>query len=134
MRLRHNRIQTFQHRAAIQQRDNEGGTYIEYGPPTSFRAEMWASGGKLQAEMYGIRMPNMRNLRIQGRYHEIPKQCTVKASPLDTLASRGAPVFKVEDGPEIVVGDGVCIYSDEPDYRVVAIYPYHFLTLEVEKL
>ena len=37
----------------------------------------------------------------------------------------------------ISADDGICFNvpgSQEPDYRIVAIYPYRFLTLEVEKL
>ena len=37
-------------------------------------------------------------------------------------------------GPTISVNDGICINGDQPDYKVIAIYPYRYLTLEVEKL
>ena len=73
--------------------------------------------------MYGQRLPNIRNLRIQGIYQEVPE--TGKVS------------YAVKDGPVITANDGICLYvpgGAEPDYRVVAIYPYWFLTLEVEKL
>ena len=38
--------------------------------PALFQAEVWPGGGKLQAERYGIRLPNIRNLRLEGRYCE----------------------------------------------------------------
>ena len=55
MRLRRNRLIECNHRRAIPVKDKEGVTTIEYGTPSSFFAEMWAGGGKLQAERYGIR-------------------------------------------------------------------------------
>ena len=36
----------------------------------------------------------------------------------------------------VSVNDGICIYSapdQEPDYKVVAVYPYGHLVLEVER-
>lgn len=83
---------------------------------------MWAAGGKLQAELYGIRLPNIRNLRLEGTYREIGGGTACR--------------FEVEGGPCISVGDGICLYvapDEKPDYTVVAVRPYRFLTLEVEK-
>ena len=121
MRLRRNKLAEYQHCALEQKKDNEGGTYTEYGPPSSFLAEMWAAGGKLQAEMYGTRLPPSRNLRLAGTYEEI-------------FGKGGKLLYAVKDGPTIGVNDGICLYGGTPDYRVTAIYPYRFLTLEVEKL
>lgn len=104
----------------MQKKDKEGNTSIEYAPPTEFSAEMWPGRGKVQAEMYGNRLPGIRNLRIDGRYQEVRKGRKVS--------------YQITDGPEITVNDGICIYDQEPDYKVIAIYPYRFLTLEVEKL
>lgn len=122
MRLRRSRLKTYNHRKAVTERDSEGCPVVSYGYPTQFEAEMWAAGGKLQAEMYGIRLPNIRNLRIQGKYKEI----TVD----------GVLYFEMENGPRITVNDGICLNvppEADPDYRVIAIRPYSFLTLEVEK-
>lgn len=124
MRLKRNRLQTYYHKAAILKKDNEGNTFIEYGRPVSFKAEMWAAGGKLQSELYGLRLPNIRNLRLEGAYKEIS-------------GKNGKLSYEVDGGPEITVNDGICINvsgEEGPDYKVVAIYPYHFLTLEVERL
>ncbi len=122
MRLKRSRMQEYKHRAAEAKRDKEGSSYTEYAAPIPFQAEMWAAGGKLQTEMYGIRLPNIRNLRIDGGYKELP-------------GPSGKIRYRLDCGAEISVNDGICIYSDtEPDYKVVAIYPYRFLTLEVEKL
>lgn len=123
MRLRQSRIKEYQHRPAIPKKDQEGGSYTEYGPASSFQAEEWPGGGKVQAEMYGQRLPNIRNLRIQGAYQEEP--------------GAGKVSYAIKDGPVITANDGICLNvpdDAEPDYRVEAVYPYRFLTLEVEKL
>lgn len=123
MRLKRNRLKPYYHKQAIPRKDNEGNSYLEYGPATSFDAEMWTAGGKIQMELYGQRLPNIRNLRILGDYTE---------------ASEGKRIaYKITNGPTITVNDGICLNVSgiaDPDYRVVAIYPYRFLTLEVEKL
>lgn len=123
MRLRRSRMGTYHHRAAIPKKDSEGNSYTEYGPAASFQAEEWPGGGKVQAEMYGQRLPNIRNLRIQGAYQEVP--------------GTGKVGYAIGGGPVITANDGICLYvtgDEEPDYKVVAMYPYRFLTLEVEKL
>ena len=123
MRLRRSRLVTYHHREAIPKKDSEGSAYTEYGPAVPFQAEEWPAGGKVQAEMYGQRLPNIRNLRIQGAYQEV--------------TGAGKASYEIKDGPVIMANDGICLYVSggaEPDYRVVAIYPYRFLTLEVEKL
>lgn len=122
MRLRRNRLIECNHRRAIPVKDKEGVPTIEYGTPSSFFAEMWAGGGKLQAERYGIRLPNIRNLRLDGDYREIMENGEVR--------------YEFDDGFSVSVNDGICIYSapdQEPDYRVVAVYPYGHLVLEVER-
>lgn len=124
MRLKRSRLNKYWHKAAIQKKDGEGNTYMEYGEAAPFSAEMWPGGGEVQEKMYGTRLPNIRNLRIDGKYEEIP-------------GASGKIRYRLSCGAEITVNDGICIYSKEtaePDYKVVAIYPYRFLTLEVEKL
>ena len=125
MRLKQNRLKTFHHRAAVSVKDSEGSGFVEYAQSVPFLAEEWPGGGKLQAQMYGIRLPNIRNLRIQGSYAETNR------------VSDGALAFQIQGGPLVKVNDGICLFASaesEPDYRVVAIYPYRFLTLEVEKI
>ena len=41
MRLKRNRLVELKHCPLEQKKDNEGGTYIEYGSAVPFRAEMW---------------------------------------------------------------------------------------------
>lgn len=124
MRLKRSRLHEYYHRQAVQKKDGEGSTCTKYAGAVPFLAEMWAGGGEAQEKMYGTELPNIRNLRIDGKYREISE-------------SRGKISYRLSDGPTITVNDGVCIYTDpqsEPDYQVVAIYPYRFLTLEVKKL
>lgn len=121
MRLRRNRLKTCKVRAAIPKKDKEGNVYIEYGAARSFQAEVWAAGGKQQQEMYGVRLPNIRNLLMEGKYRE-------------ELEGRKLQ-YTLQDGTSFAANDGICIYTEEePDYKVVAIYPHYFLTMEVEKL
>ena len=126
MRLKRNRLMECCHREALPQKDSEGGSYIIYGEEKhSFKAEMWPAGGKLQSEMYGIRLPNVRNLRLDGAYKEVHGS----GKKVGFQVTQGGLTFQV------TVNDGICLYSDdEPDYKVVAIYPYSHLILEVEKL
>lgn len=124
MRLKQNRLKTFHHRAAIPKKTGEGGSYVEHGPAVEFKAEEWPAGGKIQAERYGIRLPNIRNIRIEGDYREF-------------YSAEGTYGFKVESGPLFSVNDGICLHvpaDSEPDYKIIAVYPYRFLTLEVERI
>lgn len=123
MRLKRSRLKTYLHKPAVPLKDKEGGTYTEYGKAAPFSAEIWAGGGKRQLEMYGIRLPNIRNLRIEAPYEERTEGKKV--------------VYKLRNGTAFAVEDGICLYvgaDAKPDYKIVAIYPYAFLTLEVEKL
>lgn len=124
MRLKRSRLKKVYHRTAIPKKNREGCSYVEYGTASPFAAEEWPGGGKLQAEMYGIRLPNIRNLRIDGKYTEEKKP-------------DGRLCYSFENGMAITAGDGICLFvspTSDPDYRIVAVYPYRFLTLEVEKI
>ena len=124
MRLKQNRLKTFYHRTAIPKKTGEGSSYTEYGEAVAFRAEEWPAGGKVQSERYGIRLPDIRNIRIEGKYKEWQS--------LDGILR-----YSVDHGPEFAVNDGICLHvsaDSQPDYRVVAVYSYRFLTLEVEKI
>lgn len=122
MRLKRNRLKTYSHRSAISKKDNEGNSYVEYGLPSSFEAEVWPAGGKLQAEMYGQRLPYIQNCRIDGAYEIITDE-------------KGHVVYQV-GSMMLKEGDGICLNvscKHEPDYKIISIRPYRFLALEVEK-
>lgn len=104
-------------------KDSEGNSYAEYDSAVPFTAETWPAGGKVQAEMYGLRLPGIRNLRMEGDYMEVS-------------AGARRVGYQIEGGPLFCAGDGICLFvppDAEPDYKIIAIYPYRFLTLEVEK-
>lgn len=124
MRLKKNRLQTCYHRPAQNKKDGEGNSYVEYGSPHSLDAEVWPGGGKLQAEIYGQRLSYIRNCRIEGKY-------AIVGEP------NGHIFYALDGGPELKEGDGFCLYvpgSHEPDYKIISIKPYRFLTLELERL
>lgn len=44
--------------------------------------------------------------------------------------------YILDNGTDLMELDGICLFvgeNTEPDYRIVAIKPYRFLTLEVER-
>lgn len=126
MRLKRARLKMCSHRQAIPRKDNEGNSYLEYGLPSTFEAEVWPAGGKIQSEMYGQRVGSIKNVRINGTYETL-------------LVSEGGRVYEVYRFADMDVreGDGVGIHvpgNHDPDYKIIAIRPYRFLTLEVEKI
>lgn len=124
MRLKQNRIETFHLRKRTVKKDSEGSTSEEYGAAIPFQGECWPASGKVQAQQYGQRLGYIRNLKIDGGY---------KIRPDDN----GIPHYILDNGADIVELDGICLYADAehgPDYKIVAIKPYRFLTLEVERI
>lgn len=122
MRLKQSRLQTCHHRAAQSKKDGEGNSYVEYGSPHSFDAEVWPAGGKIQAEMYGQRLPYIRNCKVDGDYHEVYEA--------------GRTCYCLGD-MVLYEGDGICLNvprNHEPDYRIIAIRPCRHLTMEIEKI
>ena len=123
MRIKQGRLKTYHHRAAQAKKDDEGNSYTEYGSARSFDGEVWPGGGKIQTEMYGQRLPYIRNCRIDGKYHE-------KVSDDGRIGYCLGDMIVREN-------DGICLNvcgSVAPDYRVVSIRPYRFLTLELEQI
>lgn len=122
MRLKRNRLKTYYHTKRIIEKDKEGGTIETYGAAVSFSGEVWPGGGKLQAEMYGERLPYIRNIRVDGVY-EIQED------------EKGTIHYIFKNGLDMTEGDGLYLYTTEkPDYRIISIKPYRFLTLEAEKI
>ena len=122
MRLKRSRLRQYYHRKKTVKKDKEGGTSEEFDPALPFCAEVWPAGGKLQCEIYGERLPYIRNVRIDGGYR-------IQSDARGILHYVGGDL-------DLVEGDGVCLYvpgDSEPDYRIIAIRAYRFLKLEVEK-
>lgn len=124
MRLKQSRLKTYYHRKRTVQKNNEGSTYEEYGAASSFLGESWPASGKVQAQQYGQRLGYIRNLKIDGAY-------TIKSD------ENGKLHYVLENGTDLMELDGICLFADgaaDPDYKIVAIKSYHFLTLEVERI
>ena len=124
MRLRRSRFEGFFHKKMTVKKDKEGSTSEEYGTASSVTGESWPASGKVQVEQYGQRLNYIRNIRIQGSYKIQTDE-------------KGRLHYILEDGTDIEERDGICLYvtTDQlPDYRIISIKPYRFLTMEVEKI
>ena len=124
--MRRSRLKTFSHRKKSIQKDSEGNTYPVYGPATAFSGEAWPASGKIQAQIYGDRLPYIYNMRISGKYE-------MNYSSQD----KQFHYLFADTGMDLVEGDGICLFAgadQDPDYRIVSIKPYRFLSLEVERL
>lgn len=123
MRLKRSRLKRYHHRPAEARKDNEGNSYIEYGPGKPIMAEVWPAGGKLQAEMYGQKLSYIRNCRLEGEYK--------------TQTDRNGRVSYLFGTQTIQEGDGICLDvpgESDPDYKIIAIRPHRYLYMELEKI
>lgn len=114
----------YYHKKRIPGKGKEGDTYDMYGAATSFFAEVWPAGGKVQAEIYGERLKYIQNIRIDGTYEV-------------STDEKGRMQYILASGVKIAEMDGICLFTgaeSDPDYRIVAIRPYRFLKLEVERI
>lgn len=121
MRLRRSRVETYYHRKRIEKKDKEGSTYVEYGAAVSLSGESWPASGKVQAQQYGQRLGYIRNVRLEGKY-------TIEPDEKGRL-------HYILNGIDLIELDGICLFTEKdqtPDYKIIAIKPYRFLTLEVE--
>lgn len=120
--MKRSRIQTINLKNKSVAKDSEGVPVISWGSATQIKAEVWPAGGQLQAQTYGDRVNNMMNVKVQGAFSIVPE---------DNHLSFVFNDFTLREG------DGLCIYTDgteDPDYRIISITPYHPLKMEVERL
>ena len=101
-------------------KDSEGVPVVSWGAGISVTGEHWPAGGQRQIEQYGDRVNNMMNIRIRGDY-------TIE------MADNGFFRY-VFDSFSIQEGDGISVYSSEPEFQIVSITPYKPLKMVVEKL
>lgn len=97
MRLKQSRLKQYFHRQAAPKKDKEGSSYVEFGSAMPFQAEEWPAGGKVQTEMYGLRLPGIRNLRMGGNYY-------------GSFGRRAPSRIQIEGGPLFCAGDGICLF------------------------
>lgn len=87
--------------------DNEGGKYPGYSSTsTEIRANIWPASGKLQAEIYGLRLNYILNMLYDG-----------------------TEVINEGDGVCVYVEA-----ENEPDYKVISIKRYSHQLIELEKI
>ncbi len=102
-------------------KDAEGGTYESFPESgAELRGEWWAASGKLQADLYGQRLPYIRNIRLDEPYRT---ETDEKGRVFYTLLDSGETVRE---------GDRVGLEADRPHYRILSIRPDRFLRIEVE--
>ena len=94
-------------------------------PPFLLKGYCWPASGKIQAAQYGQRLAYIRNVKIEGKYE-------VRAD------EKGRIHYILKNGMDLEELDGICLYNTgreaEPDYKIIAVKRYRFLTLEVEKI
>lgn len=87
--------------------DSEGGKYPGYlSEAKEIKANVWPTCGKLQAEMYGLRINNILNMLYDG--------------PITITEGDGIYVYVASD--------------KEPDYRVISKKSYSHGVYELEKI
>ena len=123
-RLRRNRKETLHLARRISAKTSEGSTYETFGTPSEFIGEQWPATGRAQAQMYGEKLPYIRNVKIEGNYS------IVVSDEQETVQ------YVFENGLTVCENDGMYLdapTNGEPDYRVLSVKPYKPLRLEVMK-
>ena len=121
-------METFHLMPKVVVKDNEGNTYPTYGEPVAFEGESWPGTGRVQAALYGEKLPYIRNVKVNGLY---TKQ----------MDESGNVEYLYESGLCIREKDGICIDVvqleempedgwPDPDYEIVAITPHVPLLLQ----
>lgn len=157
MRLRQSRLETYYHRKRVVKKDNEGSTYEEYGAASSFSGESWPASGKVQAQQYGQRLGYIRNVKIDGGYAIKPDENGrlhyILDNGTDLMELDGICLYGIEEKEKLYQDKGLIVSEKvlvvdkkalcvnekslnvpKPDHKIVAIKPYRFLTLEVERI
>lgn len=149
MRLKRSRLNNLGHMRMVPLKNNEGSSYPSYDQEVGFVGEVWPASGKLQAEMYGQRLPYIRNVRVNGKYQKVVGEDgiisyriagysrEVNSNGDHITTSNGAYVICDVTPVDVREGDGLCLDvpgGSGPDYRIIAIRPDRFLRLEAEKI
>lgn len=110
MRLNQRNQMTYHLKKQVSKKNNEGSSYMEYGDPFAFMAEIWSAEGRIQAEMYGERLSYILNMICE---------------PFDIHENDGVCIYVDKES--------------NPDYKVISIKHYAdrkhpHLVCELEKL
>lgn len=101
-----NRLKMFYLRKNLPRKDNEGNVIENFNTALEDKAIVWPASGKMQAELYGLRLTNILNINYYGN--------------LD---------IQENDGLCINVGA-----AEEPDYKIISVKQYpKFKFIEAEK-
>ena len=117
--MKQKRTQVYKIRPRIVTKDNEGVPEVFYGAESEVLGEVWPASDRLQAQTYGDRINSIMNMRFYGKYE---------------IEHQGSDTVYVFEDFTIKEGDGVCVYSDNADYRIISIKPYKPIRLEIERL
>ena len=124
MRLRLNRLKHIYLYNSTLAKNPEYATYQAWNSPVHFLAEAWPGSGPVQQELYGAKLPVIRNFRINGTYTE--------------QIQNGRVSYVLTDGQHTITltaNDGVSMDGGkDPAYKINAIYPRRWLELECEPL
>lgn len=123
MRMKRSRLQTFFLKNRVVVKDNEGCSTETWSDGARFFGEQWPASGKVQAQQYGDRLGYILNMKVNGDYE-------IKSDSHGNLYDFGDDLVFREN-------DGICVFTSaesEPDYRIISIKPYRFLTMELEKI
>ena len=101
-------------------KDAEGGTYETFPRAgTELRGEWWPASGKLQADLYGQRLPYIQNIRLDEAY----------STGMD---EKGRVFYTLSNGETVREGDRSGLEADCPHYKILSIRPDRFLRIEAE--
>lgn len=95
MRMRRSQMKPLHLKRKVRppQKDSEGNTIVTYEEAVEIRATTWKASGKLQLEMYGERLTNIRNMEYEG-----------------------AEAMQEGDGICLYVGP-----EEDPDYKIISV-------------
>ena len=60
------KLKEFKLRKSVVRKDAERNVFLEYLEPVTDRAVIWPAGGKVQSELYGLRVPYIMNMNYYG--------------------------------------------------------------------
>lgn len=101
-----NRMKKFHLRKNLPKKDCEGNVIESFGPALEDKAIIWPAGGRMQAELYGLRLTNILNINYYGQ-------------------------LDIQENDGLCINSGA---DEEPDYKVISIRKYSkFKLIEAEK-